>query len=374
MVNWLYPPTSDAAISIGANNADNEFASDNVVTNDDGSVLERLEGIKDRLSATDSATNILGADDADNGFASTNVVRNKDGSIIERLEDITAELSGAAGIATWPAAAAAGNAVSIAEVLRYIEDALVGTNGVVTWPAAAAPGNGVSLAEAIRYVVETQVGTITNSGGTATLGGILGDVANVSLATRTAVTNSGGTATLNALLGDFANSSLVTRLNLLQGQTPATYVPGLGFRVTKVENINTATGVDLFTVTGKVLIKLWTGEVTNALGAAVTDYKLRIKTDNVDLCAATDISSAAIGYMWSLSGDAGLTLLTGSSYAVSAVKTADNNAIGLADRIVGLGSGTCTLQSLRTAGDASDSMTHVLFYLPLEASASVVAA
>jgi hypothetical protein len=134
------------------------------------------------------------------------------------------------------------------------------------------------------------------------------------------------------------------------------------------------TGVDLFTVTGKVLITLWTGEVTNALHTTVTDYKLRVKTDNVDLCAATNIASAAVGYMWSLSNDAGLTLLTGSSYAVSAVKTADNNSIPIGGRIVGLAGGTCTLQSLRTAGTTSDSMTHTLCYIPLEGGAKVVAA
>lgn len=152
------------------------------------------------------------------------------------------------------------------------------------------------------------------------------------------------------------------------------FIPGLGYKVSKTENVNTATGVDLFTVTGKVWISMWTGEVTNALHTTVTDYKLRVKTDNVDLCAATNISSAAVGYMWSLSGDAGLTLLTGSSYAVSAVKTADNNAIGMADRIVGLASGSCVLQSLRTAGASGDEMIHSLWYQPLEANATIVAA
>lgn len=155
--------------------------------------------------------------------------------------------------------------------------------------------------------------------------------------------------------------------------TPA-FIPGIGYKVSKTENIATATGVDLFTVTGKVYISMWLGEVTNALHTTVTDYKLRIKTDNVDLCAATNISSAVVGYMWSLSGDAGLTLLTGSSNAVSVPKAADNNAIGLADRIIGLAGGSCTLQSLRTAGASGDEMIHTLWYQPLEANASVVAA
>lgn len=148
----------------------------------------------------------------------------------------------------------------------------------------------------------------------------------------------------------------------------------LGIQVDKTENINTATGVDLFTVTGKVLIRVWTGEVTDAFNASPTDYKLRVKTDNVDLCAATNLASAALGYCWSLSGDAGLTLLTGSSYAVSQVKTGDINGVGLADRIVGLAAGSCTLQSLRTAGASGDAMLHSIWYLPLSAGASVIAA
>lgn len=152
------------------------------------------------------------------------------------------------------------------------------------------------------------------------------------------------------------------------------FIPGWGYKVTTTENVNTATGVDLFTVTGKVLITVWTGEVTNALHTTVTDYKLRVKTVNTDLCAATNISSAAVGYMWSLSGDAGLTLLTGSSYAVSVTNATDNNAIGMADRIIGKAGGSCTLQSLRTAGASGDEMIHSLWYTPLEANATVVAA
>lgn len=155
------------------------------------------------------------------------------------------------------------------------------------------------------------------------------------------------------------------------GDPTGSYLPSFGYKVSKTENINTATGVDLFTVTGKVLITLWTGEVTNAFNASPTDYKIRVKTANVDLCAATDLSSAALGYMWSLSGDAGLTLLTGSTYAVSAVKTADMNGLGFANRIVGLASGSLILQSLRTAGASGDEQIHTLWWLPLEANASV---
>jgi len=159
------------------------------------------------------------------------------------------------------------------------------------------------------------------------------------------------------------------------GDPTGSYLPGFGYRVTKTENINTATGVDLFTVTGKVLITLWTGEVTDAFdGSNPADYKIRVKTANVDLCAATDLHGAIVGYMWSMSGDAGLTLLTGSTYAVSAKQTADTNGLGFANRIVGLAGGSCVLQSLRTAGNSGDAMIHTLWYLPLENGALIAPA
>lgn len=186
--------------------------------------------------------------------------------------------------------------------------------------------------------------------------------------------NSANNSADTSLVAGNVDGSVLERLEALQAGQPGTFVPGLGFKVTKTENVNTATGVDLFTVTGKVLVTIWTLEVTNALHTTVTDYKLRIKTDNVDLCAAGDISSAAVGYMTQLNSDAGDTILAGTSYAVSAVKTSDTNAKSLANRIIGLAGGTCTLQSNRTAGASGDEIKHVLFYLPLEASATVVAA
>jgi hypothetical protein len=210
-----------------------------------------------------------------------------------------------------------------------IEAALWGANGITTFPAAAVPGNGVSLAEVIRDIWD-------------------------------ALRNGTGGAE------PATNRSVMDYL----GATPAFFVPGLGYKVTKTEDVNTATGDDLFDVTGKVLITVWTGEVTNALAAGVNDYKLRVKTDNVDLCAAGNIGSAAVGFLFQLSGDAGDSVIN----TASATNTADNNGKGLAGRIVGKAGGSCTLQSNRTAGDAGDAIVHTIFYLPLEASAAVAAA
>lgn len=73
---------------------------------------------------SDARTSFIGEDSANNIAATTNVAANKDGSILERLEDITQELSGTSGIATYPAAAAPANAVSLAEVARAIYNAV----------------------------------------------------------------------------------------------------------------------------------------------------------------------------------------------------------------------------------------------------------
>jgi hypothetical protein len=144
----------------------------------------------------------------------------------------------------------------------------------------------------------------------------------------------------------------------------------LGVPVLKTENVNTATGVDLYTVTGKVLISLWTLEVTNAIHTTVTDYKLRVKTSNRDLCAASDINSAAIGALFQLNGDASSTLIN----TATATEACDTAGKGLANRIVGKSGGTLTLQSNRTAGASGDEIKHILWFIPLEPGAYVAAA
>lgn len=113
---------ADSAVSvlgaIGADNNDNAFASTNVVANEDGSVLERLEQIQkatnvgsgtalasnkslaDALgtngtTVADSAVSVLGAigaDNANNAFASTSVVSNADGSVLERQEYVQTQM------------------------------------------------------------------------------------------------------------------------------------------------------------------------------------------------------------------------------------------------------------------------------------------
>lgn len=179
-----------------------------------------------------------------------------------------------------------------------------------------------------------------------------------------------------------ADGSIVEREEYIQGQiaalgsgmAPGTFVPGLGLVATKTSNLADGAGTDdLFTVTGKVLITLMTGEVTTIVGGAAT-MKLRDTTNGVDLCAATTIDTDAVGTMYALTSISG-NILNGT--AATPVIGSVPNITGAVQagfvRIVGTTGGTTTISHVLDAADTGN-VKWWLFYLPLEASASVAAA
>lgn len=87
----VFPDQDSANNILGADDADNGFASTNVAANRDGSIIERIEYLYDCL-VDDEATNFIGVDDANNTAATTNVVANADGSILERLEYVQTDM------------------------------------------------------------------------------------------------------------------------------------------------------------------------------------------------------------------------------------------------------------------------------------------
>ena len=102
-------------------------------------------------------------------------------SIIAYLKGLLNQQAGTAGIPTFPSGAAAANDVSIAEVLRFLQEnvivgagtalpanmslygVLAGATGIAAWPAAAAPANGVSMAEALREMYDLGERVISNA-------------------------------------------------------------------------------------------------------------------------------------------------------------------------------------------------------------------
>jgi hypothetical protein len=220
---------TDSAVSvlgaIGADNANNAFASTSVAANEDGSVLERLEQIQEAVNkgtgtalasntslqdvigtgitgaagltlqaalgttgtaVTDSAVSVLGAigaDNANNAFASTSVAANEDGSVLERLEQIQeavnngtgtslttnksildvigASYTGAAGLSLQAALGTTGTATTDSAASLV---GIIGSNTATTAFTSAAvvgdaDGNVLERLEYLQTVVEKCVAT-----------------------------------------------------------------------------------------------------------------------------------------------------------------------------------------------------------------------
>lgn len=204
---------------------------------------------------------------------------------------------------------------------------LYGAAGMASWPTAAAPGNAVSLAEAIRDIWD---GLRNGTGGAEPA----------------------------------TNKSLMDYV----GVSPAFHSPGLGYVVTKDCDLGAAND-DLFTVTGKVLITLVVGEVTTTLSGAEA-FQLRIKTDNIALCAATTIDTDADGTQYIVTGDFGDAMNGGGAMGLRA---ADVNSLGASRHFVmGDAGGTATIESNTTGNNGNILFT--LCYIPLEAGAGIVTA
>lgn len=150
-------------------------------------------------------------------------------------------------------------------------------------------------------------------------------------------------------------------------QSAATGVFGIG--VTKSHNLATD-NVDLFTVTGKVAITLITGEVTTVVGGAAT-YAMRVKTTTEAIFPATTIDTDAVGTMYLFGGDNTVALNNGGT-PITRVAFLDS-AGPVSALVVGLAAGSLTIESDLDAADTGV-ILWTLYYVPLSAGASVVAA
>lgn len=147
-------------------------------------------------------------------------------------------------------------------------NAIYGASGIGAFPAAAAAANGVSLAEVLRYIQESQIGTLANTGGTATLGDILGDVAAVDVTTR-----------LAALAG---------------------YAVAMERAIEKSDGAVLNGADDLFTIAGgPILVTAFVGIVTTQIGANAATCQIQITTTapagTVNLSTAVNIEGDAVG-------------------------------------------------------------------------------
>lgn len=185
------------------------------------------------------------------------------------ISAITDPLSGAPGITTWPAAAAPGNGVSLAEAIRIIYDAQQGAAGIATYPAAAAPANAVSIAEVLRAIFDRQLGDGTD-------------------------------AAANSLLGKRVNRATA--------------------------DVITGSAVPIYTVgTGRVLLTGLIGKVTTIIGAGASLAKFQFNPTTgttVDMCANLDIDADEAGTLYSIDGTPATAMLTSQSGAVRNMQNA----------------------------------------------------
>lgn len=241
---------------------------------------------------------------------------------------------------------------AVTAALATLQAEVSGAAGIVSFPASAAPGNGVSLAEVIRAIYDNVSGV---DGTTNVLGA---NDADNGFDSSTVVANKDG--------------SVVERLEALMDPLGG-YDPILGFRVTKTSNLADGAGTDdLFTVTGRCLITHLSGEVTTVVGGAAT-LKLSDVTNTVDLCAATTIDTDAVGTMYALPGlSAQILNGTGGTPVIGSVPNMTVPSSG-AGQIIGNVQAPLTIAQVLDAADTG-AIAWVLYYKPLTAASSIVAA
>ena len=225
--------------------------------------------------------------------------------------------------------------------------------------ASFSGGSGAALASDDVSAVTAAIGTLANTGGTATLGGILGDLANVTIATWLqkigTLTNSGGTATLGAIIGDVANSDIATRLKkLTQCNSVALVAADMTGTVTR------------FTVAGgPVMIKHMGVLVTTELPAGANTLKFSFTPTGStakDLSGATDTASAGAQQLFVVDG----------VKATGLVKTTDVGIMVAANENMPIVVGTGVIQTIFSAGPpATGAATVYIEWEPMVPGATV---
>ena len=201
-------------------------------------------------------------------------------------------------------------------------------------------------------------GTTVTDSATTVLGAVGANNANNAFSSTSVVANQDG--------------SVLERLEALMDPLGA-YDPVLGFRVTKTSNLADGAGTDnLFTVTGRCLVTMLTGEVTTVIGGAAT-MKLRDVTNSVDLCAATTIDTDAVGTMYALTSiSTNILNGTGATPVVGSIPNI-TGASSLCNLVIGDVQAALTIAHVLDAADTGN-VAWVLYYKPLTAASSIVAA
>lgn len=145
----------------------------------------------------------------------------------------------------------------------------------------------------------------------------------------------------------------------------------LGLVVTKT--MAALASADIFTVYGRNLVTLLTGSVTVAGDGGATTIKLQTETNTIDLCAATTVTSDAIGTLYFLTGEVAV-ILNGTGNAPIIDVGANITGFPSSPVIIGRPATTDKIQLVQTGDDADLTIAWLLTYIPLDEGAYIEAA
>ncbi len=130
---------------------------------------------------------------------------------------------------------------------------------------------------------------------------------------------------------------------------------------------------NIFTVYGRCLITLLTGSVTAAGDGGATTIKLQKETGTIDLCAATTVTSDAIGTTYFLTGEVAV-ILNGTGNTPILDVGANLTGMPSSPVIIGRPGTTDAIQLVQTGDDATLTINWLLTYIPLDDDAYIRAA
>ena len=146
----------------------------------------------------------------------------------------------------------------------------------------------------------------------------------------------------------------------------------LGVRVVSTQAVD-ATGVDIFNIKGEVLNTLLYGIVSVVSDGTVETIKLNEKASSIDLCAATTVTDDAVGEVYMLTGDPAV-ILNGTGNTPILYLCGLLSAFPHTGGVIFDGQAGLIMECTATDGsDATLAIKWVLYYIPLETGATVVA-
>ena len=309
---------------IGADSADNQFASTSVVANANGSMIERLEYIQTVTAAITAGQVILQG--AQETATSTTVIKitglagyGNDFFNNQFYIQVLANINSAAAspeketrkITDYVSSTgtftcdAFGAAVEVGDLCVVLHESMVAvgsdnSNNIFASTNVAANANG-SVLERQEYI-QTEVdkiGTVTNTAGTATLGAILGDFANDTLVSKVDVIDGlfdvptadlATDDTMNQVVGKKSDTVAGTSLVAIAKQNAAAIVVVDGLLDVPTEDLatdvttNQVVGKKSDTTAGTSLVAL---AKQNAAAIVVVDGLLDVPTEDL----ATDVTT-----------------------------------------------------------------------------------